>query len=250
MGKSRRDRIRGAEVVDDFAPHNFRDTRPAKLLEIKPKNDSQRHYMSLIDGKTITFGLGPAGTGKTFLAAYKAAVAFEEGDVQRIIVTRPAVEAGEELGFLPGELEEKIAPFFVPVLEALQKRLGKGRVEYMLKSKQLEFVPIAYMRGRTFDDAFIIVDEAQNTTPAQMKMILTRIGERSKYVVNGDLLQSDIPGPNGLRDARDRLRNVPGVGMWVFSDADVVRSGMAQHIVKAYENRDDSESQLPAFITG
>jgi phosphate starvation-inducible PhoH-like protein len=204
----------------------------------------QAEYMASIYANTLTFGTGPAGTGKTFVGAWIAADMFDKRECDKLIITRPAIEAGEELGFLPGELEDKVAPYFVPVREALERRLGKSRVEYELKAEKIEFVPLAYMRGRTFDNAFVMLDEAQNTTPKQMKMFLTRIGKHSKVIVEGDLRQSDIPGENGLQDAIERLRRIPSIGMTHFSRADVVRSGLAQVIVDAYEG----EEELPAFV--
>lgn len=245
---NRKQRRIQASTFDGQTPFSLHNTRAKRDIELKPKNDSQALYLKLIDGNPLTFGLGPAGTGKTFLAAWKAAEHLGDKKVERIIVTRPIVEAGEELGFLPGELADKIAPYFTPVREALERRLGRGSVEYMLKDGTLEFVPLAYMRGRTFDDAYVILDEAQNTTPKQMKLFLTRVGERTRLIVNGDLLQSDIAGPNGLYDAVERLRGLKGVGVMKFSRDDVVRSGLARVIVDAYEGQD--APPLPAFITG
>jgi phosphate starvation-inducible PhoH-like protein len=217
-----------------------------RLTELTAKNPRQKQYLNSMSANTVTFGLGPAGTGKTFLSAWTAADAFDKGDYERLIITRPAVEAGENLGFLPGELEDKIDPYFVPVREAIQKRLGKGSTEYHMKKGTILFVPLAYMRGRTFDDAFVIADEMQNATPAQMKMFLTRIGDRCKYVVNGDLNQSDIPGPNGLKDAVGRFAGARGCGTTVFTRDDVVRSGQAQVFVDGYEG--DGADKLPAFL--
>lgn len=229
------------------------NTQPRKAGQLTPRNPRQKTYLHQIASNLLTFGLGPAGTGKTFLAAWLAGDAFERGDVRRIIVTRPIVEAGESLGYLPGDVAEKIDPYFVPVKEALEQRFGPGPVAYMLKSGQLMFVPFALMRGRTFDDAFVILDEAQNTTPAQMKMFLTRAGEGSRFVVNGDLLQSDIPGPSGLADAVSRFKGKPHIGMTIFKREDVVRSGLAAMSVEAYEGDDTREQtdllgKLPDFI--
>jgi phosphate starvation-inducible PhoH-like protein len=225
--------------------------RVEKLYVLTAKTDAQRSYLNSIKVNTLTFGLGPAGTGKTFVAAWIAADMFERGDYTKLIITRPAIEAGEELGFLPGELEDKIEPYFVPVRETLERRLGKGKVEYLIKNEEIIFVPLAYMRGRTFDDAVVLLDEAQNTTPKQAKMFLTRIGERSKVIVNGDLNQSDIPGRNGLEDAITRLEGMKTIGVTRFSREDVVRSGLAQMIVEAYEGPpNDNQPSLPGFITG
>lgn len=227
--------------------HPIKETRP-----LTPRNHRQKTYINQIQTEDLTFGYGAAGTGKTFIAAYLAGDAFANGDVKRIIVTRPIVEAGESLGFLPGGVDEKIDPYFIPVLEALEKRLGKGPVSYMREKGELMFVPFAFMRGRTFDDAFIILDEAQNTSPTQMKMFLTRPGDRSKVVVNGDLKQSDIPGVNGLQDAVVRFRGK--AEMTFFLNSDVVRSRIAAMAVDAYDGEDLREQSetlgaLPDFIT-
>lgn len=252
MGKPRRERTRGVEANNGLLPHFSKEGRPArKAPPFKPRTERQRLYAETIEHRTVTFGLGPAGTGKTFVAASLAAEAFARGEIEKIVITRPAIEAGENLGFLPGEMEDKIGPYFVPVKEVLEAVLGKGAANYAIEHQQIEFVPLAFMRGRTFKDAWIILDEAQNTTPAQMKMFLTRLGDRSKMIINGDLLQSDIPGPNGLRDAKDRLRNVPGIGMVTFLREDIVRHGLVRVIAEAYENPqgDQDQPQLPGFIT-
>lgn len=256
MGRAMRstgiNKRQGKRQQDASLPSSYQDMpryeRVEKMKTLTPKNEAQKAYLNSMRVNTLTIGLGPAGTGKTFLAAWEAADLLDSGDVKKIIVTRPIVEAGESLGFLPGEMEEKIDPYFVPVREAIERRLGKGATEYFLKSEAIEFVPLAYMRGRTFDDAFVILDEAQNTTPKQMKMFLTRVGHNTKLVVNGDLKQSDITGPNGLYDATERLTGIPGIRFCAFTRADVVRSGLAQVIVDAYEG--DEAIPLPKFITG
>lgn len=215
------------------------ETRQPKITRepLKPKTESQSNYMKAINGYQITFGVGPAGTGKTYIAAAMAADAFIAKKIDRIVITRPAVEAADEqMGFLPGELDEKYAPYLVPFLDVLNERLGKSAVEYMLKTGQLEAAPLAYMRGRTFNRCFMILDEAQNTTPGGMKMFLTRIGYDSSVVVNGDISQKDIPGPSGLTDAIDRLSFIPSIGVVRFGTKDVVRSGIVGEIVHAYEN--------------
>jgi phosphate starvation-inducible PhoH-like protein len=233
--------------------HSLGNTHPIKEAKpLTPRNHRQKTYINQIQTEDLTFGYGAAGTGKTFIAAYMAGDAYDKGEVKRIIVTRPIVEAGESLGFLPGGVDEKIDPYFIPVLEALEKRLGKGQVAYMREKGDLLFCPFAFMRGRTFDDAFIILDEAQNTSVTQMKMFLTRPGDRSKVVVNGDLKQSDIPGVNGLQDAVPRFRNK--AAMTFFLNSDVVRSPIAAMAVDAYDGedlREQSESlgTLPLFIT-
>ncbi len=237
------------QITDAALPFSYeqRTARPERFERkpVAPKNQAQKRYLNSFGSNTITIGLGPAGTGKTYLATTHAAELFAAGLIKKIIVTRPIVEAGEELGFLPGELEEKIAPYFVPVREDLERALGKGQVEYALKAGQIVFVPLAFMRGRTFNDAFIILDEAQNTTPKQMKMFLTRIGMGSKMVIEGDLRQSDIAGTNGLYDALAKLRDIPGIGVCKFTRADVVRSGLAQVIVEAYEGDYDEGDDIP-----
>lgn len=231
---------------------------PAKAKVITAQNPAQARYLSLMAQNTLTFGLGPAGTGKTFLAAAFAAEQLQRGLVDKIYVTRPAVEAGENLGFLPGDMDEKTAPYFAPVLEALTYVMGAGRVKYALASKEIEFVPIAFMRGRSLHRAIVLIDEAQNTTPLQMKMLLTRAGQGTKLIVSGDLLQSDIaPAPNGLRDAVLKFQGKPDVGLIKFRRDEVVRSGFAALAVEVYEGNqgeqddalEDGECKLPAFIT-
>lgn len=245
MKRERQSRNARAARSDDLLPFSY--PAPKSEMALKPKTDNQKLYIKLINGNVLTFGLGPAGTGKTFIAAWMAADAFERGDIRKLYITRPIVEAGESIGFLPGEMEEKIDPYFAPVREALERRLGKGAFEYMLKDKRIEFVPLAFMRGRTFDDAWIIADEMQNATPRQMKMLLTRVGQGAKIIVNGDLKQSDIPGVNGLYDAQDRFRGLGGIAFCRFTRDDVVRSGLARVIVEAYEG--DEAAKLPAFLT-
>jgi phosphate starvation-inducible PhoH-like protein len=207
--------------------------RAVKPLEAK--TDNQQKFMNAVEAFKLIFATGPAGTGKTYLAGAMAADAILEKRTEKIIITRPAVEAGEQLGFLPGEVEEKYAPYLAPFLDVLNERLGKGRVEYMMKSGQIEAAPLAYMRGRTFKEAWVILDEAQNTTPAQMKMFLTRIGYNCKVLVSGDVMQKDISGESGLVDAVRRLSFIPSVKVIQFTADDIVRSGLVQEIVDAYE---------------
>lgn len=244
-----------ASDLDRSTPFSMGNTMPVKVKPLAPRNERQKTYIKLINGNDLVFGLGPAGTGKTYIAARMAAEALMDGRVKRIVVTRPIVEAGENLGFLPGDVGEKIDPYFIPVREALAEGLGKGRLEYALRNGDVEFAPFAFMRGRTFNDAVVILDEAQNTTVQQMKMFLTRAGERSKLIVNGDLLQSDIQGPNGLADAVKRFDGYRTVGVMKFRREDVVRSGLAALAVDAYEGEDTREQeealgQLPLFIRG
>lgn len=201
---------------------------------IRPKNFAQDQYLESIKRNTITFGVGPAGTGKTYIAAAYAAEQLYYKRIDKIIVTRPAVEAEESLGFLPGELEEKYAPYLAPVREIFEDLLGKSFVEYCLKVGYIEPVPIAFLRGRTFNNAVVLIDEAQNCTPNQMKLILSRIGEGSKYIIDGDISQKDIKGDSGLEDAIRRLSGISGIEVSHFLNADIVRSGMCKKIIQAY----------------
>jgi phosphate starvation-inducible protein PhoH and related proteins len=201
---------------------------------MEPRTEAQRVYINSIEVNSITFGVGPAGTGKTFIAAGCAAKAYLEGRVKKIIVTRPAVEAEEELGFLPGTVEDKFAPWFTPFRIELEKHLGKGAVECMIKNEHILVLPLAYMRGWTFDGAFVALDEAQNTTPNQMKLFLTRIGEDSIVVIDGDITQKDIKGKSGLEDAMSRLGNRASIACVEFTIDDIVRSGICRQICEAY----------------
>lgn len=214
----------------------------ADLSPIEAKTDSQKRYINAIKSFPLTFSVGPAGTGKTWLAAALAAQALQSHRIERIILTRPAVEAGESLGFLPGELEEKFDPYLQPFRDGLNERLGKSFVDYLIKTERIVISPLAYMRGVTFRDAFVILDEAQNTTPKQMKMFLTRIGENCTVVVNGDTAQKDLPGISGLEDAIDRLSFIPSVKTVRFTSDDVVRSGLVMEIIKAYDSPIESVS--------
>lgn len=209
----------------------------AKGKPVKAKTVGQQQYIDAMQKSTVTLGIGPAGTGKTYLAVAVAVTAFREKKINRIILTRPAVEAGEKLGFLPGDLQNKVDPYLRPLYDALFDMLGPDTYQRYLERGNIEVAPLAYMRGRTLDDAFIILDEAQNTTPEQMKMFLTRIGFGSKAVVNGDITQIDLPKDrtSGLKDAMRVLRNVDGIRQCMLTDKDVVRHELVQRIVKAYE---------------
>lgn len=201
---------------------------------IEPLNPKQGKYLSAIRNGKLIFGLGPAGTGKTYIAGSAAAEMLESKQVEKIIITRPAVDAGESLGFLPGELEEKYEPYIAAFRDVLNERLGKTYVEYLLKIGRIEAQPFAYMRGRTFKNAVVILDEAQNATPEQMKLFLTRIGENCTVIVDGDESQADIKH-SGLMDAVKRLSYIPEVKVIQFGTADIVRSGLVQEIVEAYD---------------
>jgi len=203
---------------------------------LQARTRSQKKYMCAIKSNCLTFGIGPAGTGKSYCATAMAAEALANGRIERIILTRPAVEAGEQLGHLPGDLEEKFSVYIDPFRDILNERLGKGAVEYNLRHGRIVAAPLAFMRGKTFGaDTFVILDEAQNTSIAQMKMFLTRIGEDSKVVVNGDVKQSDIRGSNGLADAVERLKGLPAVCIHEFERDDIVRSGLVRALIDRYE---------------
>ena len=209
----------------------------AKGKPIKAKTIGQQKYMKAIQKNTITVGVGPAGTGKTYLAVAAAVAAFRERTVNRIILTRPAVEAGERLGFLPGDLQNKVDPYLRPLYDALYDMLGPETYQKYLERGSIEVAPLAYMRGRTLDDSFIILDEAQNTTREQMKMFLTRMGFGSKIVITGDVTQIDLPTDktSGLKEAMRVLDGVEGIGICTLTNQDVVRHVMVQRIVKAYD---------------
>ena len=210
----------------------------SKGKPIKAKTVGQKQYVDAIKKNTIVFGIGPAGTGKTYLAVAAAVAAFREQQVNRIILTRPAVEAGERLGFLPGDLQNKVDPYLRPLYDALYDMLGAETFQKYQERGSIEVAPLAYMRGRTLDDSFIILDEAQNTSREQMKMFLTRLGFGSKIVITGDTTQIDLPDgkSSGLKEAMRVLRNVEGIGICELTNADVVRHVMVQRIVEAYEN--------------
>ena len=216
----------------------------AKGRPVKPKTLGQKEYIASVLKNTVTIGVGPAGTGKTYLAVAAAVQAFREKQVNRIILTRPAVEAGERLGFLPGDLQSKVDPYLRPLYDALFDMLGAETYQKYLERGNIEVAPLAYMRGRTLDDSFIILDEAQNTSREQMKMFLTRLGFGSKIVITGDVTQIDLPDgkPSGLREAMRVLWNVEGIGICELTNADVVRHVMVQRIVKAYEEYETAKN--------
>ena len=216
-----------------------------KKRHIYPRSATQAKYIQTMMKNEMVFGLGPAGTGKTYLAVALAVSMMLEGKIDKIILSRPAVEAGENLGFLPGDLKEKVDPYLRPLYDALYEMLPAEQVDKKLAIGEIEIAPLAFMRGRTLSNAFVILDEAQNTTPMQMKMFLTRLGENSRMVVNGDLSQVDLPHGtiSGLQDALDTLKNVSGIGSVTFSAADVVRHGLVAKIVKAYEERNKKKQR-------
>ncbi len=212
---------------------------------VKPKTLGQKKYLDAIKQNTIVFGVGPAGTGKTYLAVAMAVNAFRAKEITRIILTRPAVEAGEKLGFLPGDLQQKVDPYLRPLYDALFDMLGAESFQKYQEKGNIEVAPLAYMRGRTLDDSFIILDEAQNTTPEQMKMFLTRLGVNSKIVVTGDITQIDLPDgkKSGLVEATKILKNVEDIQTVRFSEKDVVRHRLVMDIIKAYEKNEEARKR-------
>jgi phosphate starvation-inducible PhoH-like protein len=217
---------------------------------VQPRSANQKKYVEAIETSDMTFGLGPAGTGKTYLAVAMAVSALMAKKVSRIILVRPAVEAGERLGFLPGSLQEKVDPYLRPLYDALYDLLDQEKVDKLLERNVIEVAPLAFMRGRTLSDAFIIMDEAQNTTMEQMKMFVTRLGNNSKAVITGDLTQTDLPNPkkSGLLDALNVLNGVEGIRFCHFEDVDVVRHALVQRIVRAYDSYGRAQQQLPLAI--
>ena len=225
----------------------------SKGKPVKPKTIGQKNYCNAIKQNTITIGVGPAGTGKTYLAVAMAVTSFRAHEVNRIILTRPAVEAGEKLGFLPGDLQSKVDPYLRPLYDALFDMLGAETYQKYLERGDIEVAPLAYMRGRTLDDSFIILDEAQNTSPEQMKMFLTRLGFNSKMVITGDITQIDLPSGcrSGLKDAVRILKNIDSIANISFTEKDVVRHKLVQDIIKAYERaaeRKDRKDSNKTFI--
>lgn len=212
---------------------------------IKPKTRGQQDYVRMISDKMIVFGVGPAGTGKTYLAMAKAITAFKANEVNRIILTRPAIEAGEKLGFLPGDLQSKVDPYLRPLYDALYEIMGAETFMKNMEKGLIEVAPLAYMRGRTLDNAYVVLDEAQNTTPAQMKMFLTRIGFGSKAIITGDMTQKDLPDGtrSGLDDALRVLRNIDEIGVCMLTSQDVVRHPLVQKIVSAYDEYEKKKEE-------
>lgn len=236
--RSRKKKYASADVVEINSSGTLQTSYspPRVQTPLTARTPSQQQYIAAIKKYGLTFGLGPAGTGKSYCAGALAAEALESGRIERIILTRPAVEAGENLGFLPGDVGEKFSVYIDAFRDILNQRLGAGTVNYCLKHGRIVAAPLAFMRGKTFDEnTFVVLDEAQNTSPAQMKMFLTRIGENCKVVINGDVAQSDIRGVNGLADAVARLGQLDSVYVHQFSRGDIVRSGLVRDIIDCYE---------------
>ncbi|MNO93456.1 PhoH-like protein [compost metagenome] len=245
-----RDVLYAIDLAKDFRAEQLLDLYKGEIAvtfrgkPIRVKTIGQKHYVTTIKKRDIVFGIGPAGTGKTYLAVVLAISALKEGSVKRIILTRPAVEAGESLGFLPGDLQEKVDPYLRPLYDALYDVMGPEQTAKALERGLIEIAPLAYMRGRTLDDSFIILDEAQNTTPEQMKMFLTRLGFGSKMVITGDVTQIDLPKgkKSGLIEAKTILQSIEEIGFVQFAESDVVRHSLVQKIIVAYDRAADSQS--------
>jgi phosphate starvation-inducible PhoH-like protein len=238
----------GIDALDARAAEGAQDVAiKVKRGTIRGRGANQQRYLHAIATHDINFGVGPAGTGKTYLAVAMAVDALNDNRVQRLVLVRPAVEAGEKLGFLPGDLTQKVDPYLRPLYDALYEMLGIEKVMKLIERNVIEIAPLAYMRGRTLNDSFVILDEAQNTTIEQMKMFLTRIGFGSVAVVTGDMTQTDLPRhvKSGLRDAIEVLRDVDGVAFTFFTARDVVRHPLVQRIVRAYEKRDEAGDATP-----
>jgi phosphate starvation-inducible PhoH-like protein len=238
----------GIDALDARAAEGAQDVAiKVKRGTIRGRGANQQRYLHAIATHDINFGVGPAGTGKTYLAVAMAVDALNDNRVQRLVLVRPAVEAGEKLGFLPGDLTQKVDPYLRPLYDALYEMLGIEKVMKLIERNVIEIAPLAYMRGRTLNDSFVILDEAQNTTIEQMKMFLTRIGFGSVAVVSGDMTQTDLPRhvKSGLRDAIEVLRDVDGVAFTFFTARDVVRHPLVQRIVRAYEKRDEAGDATP-----
>ena len=226
------------DIDDDFKQDFFIQTKKKKII---PRSQNQKKYFELLNNKNIVFAIGPAGTGKTFLAVAKAVSCLQKGLIKKIILSRPAVEAGEKLGFLPGDLKEKVDPFLRPIYDALYEMMPYDQVEKKIENGTIEIAPIAFMRGRTLEECYIILDEAQNSTKIQMKMFLTRFGKNSKMVVVGDKTQIDLvtKHDSGLLDAEIKLKNIKDIGFIYLSDKDVIRHELVRKIINSYEKVND-----------
>ncbi|WP_059052129.1 PhoH family protein [Paenibacillus senegalimassiliensis] len=244
-----RDVLYAIDLAKDFRADQLLDLYKGEIAvtyrgkPIRVKTIGQKHYVTTIKKRDIVFGIGPAGTGKTYLAVVLAITALKEGSVKRIVLTRPAVEAGESLGFLPGDLQEKVDPYLRPLYDALYDVMGMEQTAKALERGLIEIAPLAYMRGRTLDDSFIILDEAQNTTPEQMKMFLTRLGFGSKMVITGDVTQIDLPKgkKSGLVEAKTILSGIEEIGFVYFDESDVVRHSLVQKIIVAYDRAAENQ---------
>ena len=239
-------RLAKSDRLDQFLRMYEKEiTRDYNGKPIRVKNVGQSNYVNSVKEHDIVFGIGPAGTGKTFLAVAMAVAALRKGEVKRIILTRPAVEAGENLGFLPGDLQEKVDPYLRPLYDSLYAILGVEHTGRLMERETIEIAPLAYMRGRTLDDAFVILDEAQNTTTQQMKMFLTRLGFGSKMIVNGDTTQIDLPRGtrSGLIHASRTLESIPEIGHVTFDTADVIRNPLVSEVINAYEEQEKTDKQ-------
>lgn len=246
-----RDVLYAIDLAKDFRADQLLDLYKGEIAStyrgkpIRVKTIGQKHYVTTIKKRDVVFGIGPAGTGKTYLAVVLAITALKEGSVKRIVLTRPAVEAGESLGFLPGDLQEKVDPYLRPLYDALYDVMGPEQTAKALERGLIEIAPLAYMRGRTLDDSFIILDEAQNTTPEQMKMFLTRLGFGSKMVITGDVTQIDLPKgkKSGLVEAKTILRDIEEIGFVYFAESDVVRHSLVQKIIIAYDRAAENQDK-------
>ena len=240
-----------ARVTGETAPPRARQAIDILEVgrEIRPRTEGQLKYVNAIRDNEVVFACGPAGTGKTYLAVAMAVEALKHQEIRKIVLVRPAVEAGESLGFLPGDLQAKINPYLRPLLDATNEMIGFDQMQRLVEQDVIEVVPLAYMRGRTLNDAFIILDEAQNTTIAQMKMFLTRMGNDSKIVVSGDPTQTDLPSKqqSGLRDAIRRLKRIDGVALVTLDQSDIVRHRLVQKIVEAYEQTSRRNDEIVPF---
>ena len=229
----------GAEIVElnaHSSPSEASRSHRPPVKPLQPRNPSQKRFITAIRNHCVTFGTGPAGTGKSYCAVSLAAEYLEAGMIERIILTRPAVEAGEQLGYLPGEVDDKFGVYIDAFRDILNERLGRGAVDYCVRHRRIMGAPLAYMRGKTFNEkTFVIMEEAQNSSVTQMKMFLTRIGEGCKVVINGDIRQSDIRGTNGLADAVERVAGLPNIHIHEFDYDDIVRSGLVRQLIDRYE---------------
>ena len=230
-----KDSRRNRRILDNSTLLDVVQDPHTEIPPLQPLNDAQRKYLNSIKSNTITFGIGVAGSGKSYCAAGFAADQLRERKIDKILLTRPAVEAGEKLGFLPGLLSEKLEPYLAPFMEIFYERLGKSQTEYLVKHGRIEAAPLSFMRGRSFKNCIAICDESQNLSRNQMLMFLTRIGQNCKVIIDGDPQQTDIPGTSGLLDAVHRLRGVPSIGVVYFTADDIVRSGIIKDILLRYQ---------------